>query len=414
MGKIEVYIGPNGFGKTTKLNTLIDDLINNGISEREIFYMPAEIYLDDEIKETDTSTTRSKTMEFLLTDILDTDKINAEFEKTKKMYEQEIEKNSNRVNGAFDEVAKLNGNEITSDIIEINKKISVTKPIQINSKEFKAKIGSGQKYYFFLQLLKESNKKYIFIDEPEQYSHPTLLNKIAKVINSLVESGKSVYIASHSPRLLSMLNLEISDIKIINDHTHKAKTISISNNIEKLDKTFEKVKGSWPEVHRNYYEEIHLRKYIKEYYYKDFLEALFTKNVILCEGNSDKVFINKVLSKADKLFEDYHIFMTNGKFNMPIFVEIFLALEINTYLFYDDDTNLIKNDKEKLESKFYMQGHDLLNDYFKDRLGCKCYGFEGCLEKELVKKNMEKTVSNKLLEFLDNWEFETKYDIFNF
>ncbi len=48
-----------------------------------------------------------------------------------------------------------------------------------------------------LMLASKSSKDHIFLDEPEKYSHPSLLNGTAKAINDLGAAGKDDYIATH-------------------------------------------------------------------------------------------------------------------------------------------------------------------------------------------------------------------------
>ena len=85
-------------------------------------------------------------------------------------------------------------------------------------------MGSGQKMQLILALIKESSKSYIFLDEPEKYSHPSLLHKTAKLIEEISKT-KTVYMATHSPKLLSMIDLDISRIFIFNDNSYTPKVI---------------------------------------------------------------------------------------------------------------------------------------------------------------------------------------------
>jgi predicted ATP-binding protein involved in virulence len=64
---IRVFIGPNGYGKTTKLENIKQNLITSGIHENEILFLESEILLLEEIKDTKDN---SKTMEFILAELL--------------------------------------------------------------------------------------------------------------------------------------------------------------------------------------------------------------------------------------------------------------------------------------------------------------------------------------------------------
>lgn len=245
MGNLTVLIGPNGFGKTYALEKIFKkELIDKGVKEEEIFFMPAEIYLEDEVKDTDTSTSRSKTMEFLLTDLFELTDIERLKKELHDEYDNQISLHKSIINSAFEKSAKKNGTSLRDDIIKPSSKFSISKPISINAKDFKELIGSGQRYFFFLQLLETSKKKYVFLDEPEQYSHPSMQNDIAKIINHLVDQDKDVYITTHSPKLLSMLNVDLNQIIIINDDSHVHKKIDLSMVIKDLQKDLKSVIGS--------------------------------------------------------------------------------------------------------------------------------------------------------------------------
>lgn len=64
---IEIYVGPNGYGKTTALVNKMKELINLGIPENEIIFLESEMLLMDEVKDTKDE---SKTMEFILQELL--------------------------------------------------------------------------------------------------------------------------------------------------------------------------------------------------------------------------------------------------------------------------------------------------------------------------------------------------------
>ena len=91
--------------------------------------------------------------------------------------------------------------------------------------------------------------------------------------------------------------------------------------------------------YKSFYCEKTLKGNIKNIYYKDFIECLFSNKVYLCEGINDKLFLLKALNADGKLFDDYYIFQTFGKFTMPIFEKIFSSLGISTEVIFDEDTS---------------------------------------------------------------------------
>lgn len=401
MGNLTVLIGPNGFGKTYALEKIFKKkLIDDGVKESEIFYMPAEIYLEDEVKDTDTSTSRSKTMEFLLTDLFDLTKIDALRKSLHDEYNNEIDKNKSIINEAFDKSAAKNESQRRTDFIDRNEKFAVTKAITINAKDFKDLIGSGQKYFFFLQLIEKSQKKYIFLDEPEQYSHPSLQNDIAKIITNLMNADKEVYIATHSPKLLSMLDLDLSQIVIINDATHGHKKIELDKVLTELNTKLATVISSLCVIEQAMYDISKAEEVIKTYYYRELLEALFAKKVIIVEGYSDELFVKKVLRESGYFYSDYYIFRANGKFKMPIFAEIFTKLGQDILLYIDKD-DPIKDNK-----------HKVMNNYFLNKFSSKCYFFDKNLEDELnTGSKGKKVMSTEMIDFLNTWSYDSKFNI---
>ena len=69
---LEVYIGPNGYGKTKRLESIKQNLITSGVNSNEILFLESELLLMDEVKDTKDST---KTMEYILTELLSTQAI---------------------------------------------------------------------------------------------------------------------------------------------------------------------------------------------------------------------------------------------------------------------------------------------------------------------------------------------------
>lgn len=184
-GTIRVVIGPNGYGKTTYLSDASKKLADAGES---ILMVPSEIKLLDEVKDTvDTS----QTMEFLLSEILETP---AFVEKREALYaeaDKAIASSLPEMNQMLEEVLSLNGSERTKDFIAPNPKRTIKSLVSIGQDDIKKKMGSGQRMQLLLKLAAKSSKDHIFLDEPEKYSYPSLLNGTAKAINELVDGGKT-------------------------------------------------------------------------------------------------------------------------------------------------------------------------------------------------------------------------------
>lgn len=329
-GSMQIVIGPNGFGKTHYLNDEKEKLEAKGQS---VFFVPSEIKLLDEVRD---SVDYSQTMEFLMTELIETP---AYLEKRKALYDEAdslIAGSVSAMNEIIDDILKLNGSRRGKDFIAPNPKRTIKNLISINQDDVKKKMGSGQRMQLLLKLAVSSNRRNIFLDEPEKYSHPSLLNGTAMAINEIVASGKNVYIATHSPKLISMLDVDYSDIKVINDATHAPKGIPFKEALELGSKHFNL--GAMEKKFRRYYDsDVSLRESIERRHGRQFIEALFSKRVYLCEGANDELLINEALRQYGGYYDDYCVFKTWGKTNIPVFAYLFKLLGVNVVALYDKD-----------------------------------------------------------------------------
>jgi len=340
---LKIYIGPNGFGKTTALNNEKAKLTSSGIPENEILFLESEILLLDEVKDTKDN---SKTMEYIIQELL---MASSSYQTAKDSFESEVDNiinaNINKMNKIIEDVLKWNNSvrDSTKNFISTGKK-DYKKLVTINAKDIKEKMGSGQRMNFILKLVKESNsKKYIFLDEPEKYSHPSMLNETANLIKSIEKRGVNLYIATHSPKLLSMLDIDFENLYIINDSTHDLKILDFQKAIDSLHF---KTLGSFGKKEKTYYDITSLINNIKTIHYRQFLEAIFSKKIYICEGINDSLFLNKVLQDNDKYYDDYSIFMSWGKYQMPVFSNLFKQINIEVHVLFDKDNELDTKCKE--------------------------------------------------------------------
>lgn len=385
---IKIYIGPNGYGKTTKL----EEIYENTCGKENSIFLQSEILLSDEIKD---SKDETKTMEYILNELIETNIIKKRKERLEKSIDEEVQRNVDYMNNIIDSIIKYNGQIRTKDFISKSNKKIYKGLVKINNKEVLEKMGSGQKMQFLLELVRKSSKKYIFLDEPEKYSHPSLLNVTARLINELDSKGKEIYIATHSPKLISMLNVKLEDIHIINDISHNDKKIDFQKTVDDLSKRIPI--NNLCEKEKTYYDINYCSENIYKTCHRDFLEALFSKKVYLCEGINDKLFLKKYLRDNNEYFDEYHILSVYGKDVMPIFIHILKQLDIEVISIFDrDDENVIK--------------HKCINEYIINESN-KSYGFVSTLEKELgFLKN--KTNYIAFYSFLENIKLDkNKYNI---
>ena len=380
---LEVYIGPNGYGKTKRLESIKQNLITSGVHSSEILFLESELLLMDEVKDTKDST---KTMEYILTELLSTQAIETARHCFELAIDSEITNNIPRMNTILDDILSLNGQTRTQNknFIDVNPSKDYKKLVTINSVDIKNKMGSGQRMQLILELVKSSTKNYIFIDEPEKYSHPSMLNQTAKLIEDLAQN-KNVYIATHSPKLLSMMDVDLDKIYVINDITHQPKSLNIAGIIADLQQVNI---SNFPNKCKTYYEEGRFKENIRELHYRDFLEALFAKKVYICEGVNDELFIKKLLQSRNLYYEDYAIFKTYGKYHMLVFAKIFENLNSNVHIFFDKDIDTRNQD---------IIINPLLSSY-------NHYMFTKTLEEELGYID-SKSDTVKFIEFLEGFNF---------
>ncbi|WP_165043608.1 hypothetical protein [Adlercreutzia sp. ZJ138] len=115
-GSIRIVIGPNGYGKTTYLN---EEKARREEAGETIFFIPSEIKLLDEVKDTVDS---SQTMEFLLTELLETPEYLAKRDALFEEADRIIEGNVCRMNLLLEEILLLNGSTRSKDFIAPNSK----------------------------------------------------------------------------------------------------------------------------------------------------------------------------------------------------------------------------------------------------------------------------------------------------
>lgn len=389
---LKIFIGPNGCGKTYSLDEEIKKLIKEEENRKDIIKLNSEIVYADEMKDT---VSNSFLMEYIITELLMTDEISEAQKKYESLVDDNIKKNKSFYNDSMKEVLALNNQKITKDVITNTPTKEYKKVVKINPDDLKNSMGSGQKLQFLLKLIEKSNKKYVFLDEPENHTHPSLLHKTAQLINNLSKE-KTIYVATHSPELLSMLEIDFNNLYIYNDTEFKGP--------KQID--FEKAIKSLPTgVHienlnnksKTYYNKDSLVKNILQLHKKEFMSALFSKKVYIVEGINDELFLKKLLSHFNKQYEQYNIFQCYGKPHYFPFISIFQDLNIEITILYDKD-----KDKDKQND---------VNGRINNALNLieKSHGFDGDIEHELVYLG-DKRSTPEFIEFLDNYKKYEEYE----
>ena len=386
---LKIFIGPNGYGKTYELEQRRQELLNEDKERKDIIMLGSELVFADEMKDT---VNNSFLMDYIITELLIDDELVEIQNQFENKLDSIINDNVNMYNDLMDETLELNSHKRTKDVIAPQKTREYKKMVKINSDDLKSSMGSGQKLHFLLRLIEKSNKKYIFLDEPENHSHPSLLYITAKLINELSKT-KEVCIATHSPELLSMLEINFDELYIFNDKEYKGPQkidFDLAVNSLPTDVNLENLNGK----SKSYYDILNLKKNILEIHRKEFMSALFSKKVYIVEGINDELFLKKLLIKTGKQYEQYNIFQCYGKPHFFPFITIFKSLGIEVVILFDED---------KITNEINVKINTALEQN-------KHYKFTSCLEDEIGYENKYNTP--EFLEFLDNFNsYEQYFDI---
>lgn len=388
---LKIFIGPNGYGKTYELEQIKKTLYEEQKDRTDVIMLSSEIVFADEMKDT---VNNSFLMEYIITELL----VDEELVSLKQEFESKIDElineNTNMYNELMDETLKMNSHTRTKDVISTQKTKEYKKLVKINSDDLKNSMGSGQKLHFLLRLIEKSNKNYILLDEPENHSHPSMLNVTAQLINKLSET-KNVYIATHSPELLNMLNIDFDNLFIFNDAEYKGpKLIDFKKAAESLPETIN-IENLYSNS-KTYYKEENLKSNILEIHKKEFMSALFSSKIYIVEGINDELFLKKILTKSGKQFEQYSIFPCYGKPHYFPFIDIFTNLGIEVVILFDQD-KISNETNNKINIELQKNKH---------------YMFCENLEKELGYNIADKGDLPKFLNYLTEYsDYEKYFDI---
>ena len=385
-GKLTIYIGPNGYGKTKKLNAKYESMKSSSI------FLKSEILLTNELKPLNNSTST----EYFLDELFNNNNLNNAKIQLLEEGRKSVDSKKEKIKKIVDNILKLNESATKSNLIEFENKLSLKEMFTIDIKILDL-MGSGQKMLLLLDLVLDFDKDNIFLDEPEKYMQPNLLKILACKLNNLLKLGKNIFIVTHSPKLLSFLDLKIDDIEIMNEKQKEdekewpTKKIDLQMAINLLinDKSIKERIIESKEINsktKSYYNLKLIEKNIINNHKYDFFNALFAKKIIICEGLNDEIFLNWLGNNSK--FDDYSIFKTFGKGIMPVFLEIFKQVSKNVICIFDKDN---ENDNT----------HKVLNQYLVENSVKNSLIFNKNLESELAYKG-EKYDFLNFIYFLEN------------
>ena len=241
---------------------------------------------------------------------------------------------------------------------------------------------------------------FLLFEEPEAFLHPSQQVALHASLRKLGgESSEQVLISSHSPHFVSKQVSHLEGIIRLEKRNGETKSYQITKST--FDEIIDKNIGLYrrfcdclqdssldEEVKR----EIRNRKLgdndpdpdakledeaVKYFLWLDSERAsmFFAKKVIICEGASEKIFIDYLFDQLWPEFRDSHIYLLDalGKFNIHRYMTLLSALGIEHAILMDSDGNsgihaVVNSFLEERKTNFTRQIHAFESD-FEDFLG---------------------------------------------
>jgi len=204
----------------------------------------------------------------------------------------------------------------------------------------------------------------ILFEEPEAFLHPSQQNSLHLSLRSLASQGpEQVLISSHSPHFVSKQVSQLSGIIRLSKNNGKTGAFQITDDVflevlnanlglynkfcdclnsdeidDGIKRRIRKDKlGEDDPCHSSKLEE----EAVKYFLWLDSERAamFFAKKVIICEGASEKVFIDYLLDEYWPQLREKHIYLldTLGKFNIHRYITLLTALGIEHSVMLDSD-----------------------------------------------------------------------------
>lgn len=419
-----VIIGKNGVGKTTFLQNIIKKIEEEGF---KTYFIKADVSIDKELKNQKDNNLQK--LGLLLNDLtnfvyrIEIEKIMSYFKS-----DEDFNKFVEESNLSIDSVEKWIKINISNNKLIINendsdlKNIDIAIPNRVSSnifelnfyqklpmgsmfKSISEKAGTGQYFYTILVLvnkilefcsLNKEKPYYLIIDEPENLCHPELIIKIAKSIKKINNNIIKIICVSHSNIFVNNLIDKLDELILMEDFDKKNLSNNflqynekiflnnanvIFNNMSEIASDFKKDKNKYLKD-----KSIILEKLIDIYskgfnnWFKtwplrhDFINALFYKNIILCEGLNDEYFLN-YLSLETNIF----ILKSFGKFEIPFLKLVLFLFNKKIYVVYDNDISRKNDNETQKRNNFWIAINSIVENNYSI---CKenSYSFDFNLE----------------------------------
>ncbi len=346
-----VLIGKNGVGKSFLINEIYEKNIENNI----VFIMNSDVATSFELdNDNETSITRQ------LINL-----INQQYNEKLDNYSGDVLSNTrskvNEIN------RNVKGNFYSDFNVELQFSKKNISPNELLKSLPKTDDGTGHKFYYILNFvceilqwqLEETKKKRVLllIDEPEKYSHPSLIIKTAKKLRQLSETNSfDVLVSTHSPLFVKYYVSDISQVYLM-----KNRNSIINNDVDYISNVIKQqyegvLVSKFNSSKKLVASEMLIKNYINKVVLGNILESLFCDISVILEGYSDRVFVDYMILNTDFNF-DFHPLAANGKGMIPFFINIMKLYSIPVFSFYDEDTSKA-GEKHRVYNNYIRQNSD--------------------------------------------------------
>lgn len=347
---LKILIGTNKTGKTKHLEDEKEDFEKD--TENKSLYLGVGHDIDKFIQ-SDNQGTKTKPIKTPIVKLIEF--VNEIYSTTINVeLPEESEKTMKKINEEGVSFIKNELSSLEGDMLFENKMLEVIKSgenewtnsfkfdfIKWNSpgKNFSENFSSGTTNYSYFKLIvhflesqqqqiKDDKKFHLFVDEPEVFCHPELINKVASEIYK-ISKIINVTVATHSPVLLN---------KIVQLKNYDSNEKEYDVNIKYFFKKEKDVFNEPVDIPLLKLAGLNSREWGK------LTECLFSTNIILFEGLNDFLFLHDVFYNYKKKYfaEKYITFIDCSDRNSvkkmaEKLIDLELDIHINILMFYDLD-----------------------------------------------------------------------------
>lgn len=227
----------------------------------------------------------------------------------------------------------------------------------------------------------------ILFEEPEAFLHPSQQEKMNINLKNLANNTQQIIITTHSP-IFSSKNIKFLTSIVKIKKRKKTRFFQLSDddmstlldkntsmftyfheifNNEKTDESLKKSISNNGLYQKHDDNDVKLKQ--EQFKYSLWLDSertslLFSRHVIICEGATEKVFLDYLISNDWSDFKDENLYILDslGKFNIHRFMNLFGYLGIDHSVLMDSDNNkiqslinkFIKNNENKFTKKIHL------------------------------------------------------------